>query len=281
MTGTPYSPEFADFLEELGAEETIDREFKEATGGLPRSIWETISAFANTSGGIIVLGLRERDDGLELVGVANPHRLVDELHSQCRNQRKINHDVLPPGSVSIREVDGRAVVVVRVRPAERRSRPIFVNGQAYGGTFVRRHTGDHAAANDEVNRMMREASDLAADHVIVQGVRLEDLEREAIAAYRRRLLVQEPDSPLAEFGDLEFLEAIEGYRRDHHLGEEGVTVAGLLMFGTEAAIRTWRVRHLIDARLLPQDRIWTSPIGPIVCSGNVISLARITASVPG
>jgi predicted HTH transcriptional regulator len=100
--------------------------------------------------------------------------------------------------------------------------------------------------------MMREASDLAADAVILPWARLEDLDREALASYRRRALILDERTPLAEFDEIEFLQAIEGYRRDPHSGQEGITVAGLLMFGSEMAIRQWRARHLIDARLLPR-----------------------------
>src|SRR5215472_15020536 len=71
-------------LRETGVE-FEDVEVKKAAGGLPRNVAETMSAFANSRGGIIILGLDE-GSGFVPVGVSDPVALRDELSGVARGK---------------------------------------------------------------------------------------------------------------------------------------------------------------------------------------------------
>ena len=50
----------------LQSNEHVNIEVKAAGKGIPNSIWETYSSFANTFGGAIILGIEENKDTKEL-----------------------------------------------------------------------------------------------------------------------------------------------------------------------------------------------------------------------
>ena len=70
-------------------------EAKKALGGLPRSIWETYSAFANTLGGVILLGVAEYSDkSLHTVNLPEPERLVKEFWEIVNDSKKTSVNLL-------------------------------------------------------------------------------------------------------------------------------------------------------------------------------------------
>src|SRR5690606_26448401 len=58
-----------DLFSDLSAFEGTDVEYKGAKGGLPGDLWRTYSAFANTEGGTIYLGITQRGDEIDVHGV--------------------------------------------------------------------------------------------------------------------------------------------------------------------------------------------------------------------
>ena len=64
-----------EILNKLNLGEDYERECKLATGGLPESIWETYSSFANTNGGTILLGIKEHRDSFTIEGLTDKQLL--------------------------------------------------------------------------------------------------------------------------------------------------------------------------------------------------------------
>jgi ATP-dependent DNA helicase RecG len=259
MNGLDSALNIQQLIDSLDQEESLELEFKAAQGGLPETLWETVSAFSNTAGGRIILGVIENtDSSLTLQGVSNPGNLVDLFFRQVRNPQKISHPVCGPNDVRIESVGTARLVVIRVPAAGRSARPVFIRNNPYTGTYVRNNSGDFHCRKEEVDRMMREASSLAADRVIVDWATLRDLDMDAVQRYRNRFQTANPGSPWTGYDDDQFLLAVGARRHDREAGNQGITVAGLLMFGAPAAIREWRGRHLIDFRIASED---PSPLG--------------------
>lgn len=73
--------------------EWMTTEFKAAREGLPKSVFETLAAFANTEGGWLVLGVSQQGEHIEIVGVSEPDKLQSDLLSVLHADGKVNHDI--------------------------------------------------------------------------------------------------------------------------------------------------------------------------------------------
>ena len=118
-------------------------EAKRALGGLPRSIWETYSAFANTLGGVILLGVGERPDkALEIAGLPDPEKLIRDFWNGVNDPSKVSVNLLSDRDVFVQEVDNLPIVVIRVPRADRTYRPVYIDGNPVTGTYRRNGEGD-------------------------------------------------------------------------------------------------------------------------------------------
>ncbi len=220
--------------------EGADVEYKSARGGLPSSLWETYSAFANTGGGTIWLGVVQRDDAqLDVQGLENAEKLVADVWNLLNNREKVSRNLLTERDVEIvpLPVPGRALLRLRVPQATRRERPVFTGKNPFTGSFRRNHEGDYRCTEDEVRRMFADQSDEPADSRVLEGFGFDDLHPESLAQFRNRFASFDPSHPWLAEDDRGLLVKLGGWRRDRRTGRDGLTLAGLLMFGRELAIR--------------------------------------------
>ncbi len=133
-------------------------EAKRALGGLPHSIWETYSAFANTYGGVILLGVEEyRDKTLHPVDLPKPEELVREFWTLINDPKVTNANILKERDVQIHQVDGKDIITITVPKAKRKDKPVYIGEDPLTGTYHRSGEGDYRCSTDEILEMMMEA----------------------------------------------------------------------------------------------------------------------------
>ena len=78
------------------------REVKKAKGGLPVSLWETYSAFANCYGGVIILGVKENKDGSwHMTGLDHAEKLRKDFWDTINNKNKVSINLLTDNDIEI------------------------------------------------------------------------------------------------------------------------------------------------------------------------------------
>lgn len=221
-------------------DESADLEFKTASGGFPKSLWETYSAFANTDGGIIILGIRERNGHLQIEGLT-PEQIQQykkQFWNDVNNPDCVSYNLLVDRDVIEGEYEGKKLLLIRVPRASRSQRPVYCTSNPFRGhTYKRNNEGDYKCTNEEVKRMLADADDAhPQDSRILTNYSIDDIDTLSLKQYRQYFTSRQPAHPWLALTDIELLEKLGGYRKDRELNMEGFTLAGILMFGKTESI---------------------------------------------
>ena len=223
--------EMIDFLHLARYRENHRIEAKKAQGGLPRSVWETYSAFANTLGGVILLGVTEGADHRLYSVPVDADQLKREWLRFLNDGRTVSVNLLKDEDLRIVSVDGNEILAIFVPRADRRQKPVYLGEDPMTGTYRRDGEGDYRCSREAVLQMLAERAEAGADGALMPEDTLEDLDGASIAEYAARFRC--PNK--APVGTPEFLCEIGAAGK----GGDGLfypSRAGLLFFGREAAL---------------------------------------------
>lgn len=201
-------------------------EVKAARRGTPKRIYEPLSAFANrTGGGVILFGLDESSD-FSIVGVGDAHRLQEEItHLASDNMEP----ALRPQFV-VDEIEDETVVAVEIEEIPAAQKPCFYKPAGLPkGAYIRVGNTNRKMTEYEVFGYLSSQGQPTDDNEIVKEATLDDLDDRLVEGYLQRLRRSRPRAGFL-YGSREKI-----LSRLHAIGSDSgalrPTLSGLLMFG--------------------------------------------------
>ncbi|MCP1103768.1 putative HTH transcriptional regulator [Aequitasia blattaphilus] len=234
-------------------------EIKRAKSGLPISLWETYSSFANGYGGVIILGISENNDGsFRTTGLKDEAKLKKEFWDIINNKNKVNVNILTDNDIEIYEECNEVIMVIHVPKAERNKKPVFINNDMLNGTYRRNWEGDYHCSKAEVLAMLRDQPEVTSDMKVLEDISIDAIDLESLHDYRNRHMAFKPGHIWEKYDDFEYLEKIGAASVSKEDKSLYPTAAGLLMFGEEYKIVQEFPEYFLDYREILDPTIrWT------------------------
>ncbi len=219
--------------------EKENTEFKESKYKLPKNLFETICAFLNRFGGNIILGV---NDNKEIVGVTeeNVIQLKKDFTNLCNNSQKIFPTVYL--SIDDYEIDGKTILYINVPESSEVHRS---NGKIYD----RNQDGDYDITNNTklVADMYMRKRDIHIEDKIYPYATMKNLREDLFEKAKKWALLKNNNHPWKNMSNEEIIKSSGLYREDVTTGQKGLTLAAILIFGTDETIMSCLSNFKTDA----------------------------------
>lgn len=228
--------------------ESLTVEFKRSQTDITKDVYETVCAFSNREGGHIFLGVK--DNGV-ILGV-DPDR-VDKIKKEFVTSINNENKMYPPLYLSPVDYteDGKTIIYIRVPVSSDVCR---CNGRIYD----RNHESDIDITHhsDEVYQLYARKSGTYFVNKVFPAFNISDLRPDLFDRARRMTRSRTDNHPWLAMSDEEILRSSGLILKDSSSGNEGLTLAAVLLFGTDQLILSVLPQHKTDAifRVFNTDR---------------------------
>ena len=222
--------------------EGLSVEFKKCSNAIPMSVYETVCAFLNRSGGDILFGVT--DEGV-VTGVepSSAARIKSDFANTVNNSQKLT----PTFYLNLAEytIDGKLVLHVRVPESSQVHR-------CGSRIYDRNADGDYDITDNTlmVAALYTRKQRTYTENRIFPYAEMSDLRADLIS--RARITADNHRGgghPWARLSDRDMLKSANLISKDLETGREGVTLAGILLFGKDTSILSALPHHRTDAIL--------------------------------
>ncbi len=227
-----------------------------------KSCWDTISAFSNEpslGGGYLLLGIKSPQESdtknYEIEGIVAPDKIQQDLATQCREV--FNITIRP--QIETATKDGKTVIVAFIPEVQPSEKPVFITSRGIPkGAFRRIASTDQKCTERDIEFFYQERNAQTYDTTIFSDATFDDLDPEAIAAYRRERQAVNPNASELNCTDQDLLYALNAIaRHPTQKGEYCPSIAGLILFGKATALRRYFPMHRIDY-IIVEGNEWVS-----------------------
>lgn len=207
-----------------------DLEYKKAKNALPDSFWETYSAFANTNGGKIILGIDEKNED-PYQGGNDPQRIRDNLFALVANKQKVSCNLLTDNDIEYVNIPdkNRQLMVITIREASSDQKPVHLKND-FRESYKRLGEGDVRLDKEELKYLMASSHD-DIDSELLTNYDESDLNIESIREYKKLLIELSGNTKYINMPLRDFLTEIGVFKKDRTDGSYKLTAGGLLFFG--------------------------------------------------
>jgi len=229
----------SELMELIRQAESTTVEFKKSTTDITKDVYDTVCAFSNRDGGHIFLGVK--DNG-EISGVAKDsvEQMKKNFVTTINNDGKINPPLYLP--IEQYEVDGRIILYVYV-PC---GKTVYRNA---GRIFDRNNDADIDITDnaDMVFQLYARKQSTYFVNKVYPALPVSKLRHDLMERARRMTRVNTEHHPWVDMTDEEMLRSCGLILEDPQTNKEGITLAAILLFGTDSTIMSVLPQHKTDA----------------------------------
>jgi len=229
----------------LNGGESITVEFKQSKNKLNKDVFESVCAFLNRNGGHLFLGVEDKGS---IVGIEP--KFIDKIKKEFVTSMNNPQKISPTFYLSVEEVkiDGKEVLYIFVPESSQVHR-------CNGKIFDRNEDGDMDITDNTnlVSSVYIRKQGTYAENRIYPFALLSDLRSDLFTKVRKLAANQRENHPWLLMDDMELLKSAGLYLKDLQSGKEGITLAGILLFGNDGLILNALPHFKTDAILRRDD----------------------------